>query len=106
VTRPGKWGNPFAIGEPVERGSDLWPYAMSAFGPQVQRAVRGFGFIKLLRAEDAVEAHWRWFVEQPNLMLTAERELGGRDLACWCKPGAPCHADFLLALANGWDEVP
>jgi len=27
-------------------------------------------------------------------------ELRGRDLACWCKPGAPCHADVLLEIAN------
>jgi Domain of unknown function (DUF4326) len=27
-------------------------------------------------------------------------ELGGRDLACWCRTG-PCHADVLLALAAG-----
>lgn len=26
--------------------------------------------------------------------------LAGRDLACWCKPGSPCHADILLQLAN------
>ncbi len=26
--------------------------------------------------------------------------LRGKNLACWCKPGAPCHADVLLALAN------
>lgn len=24
----------------------------------------------------------------------------GKNLACWCKPGAPCHADVLLELAN------
>lgn len=29
-----------------------------------------------------------------------QRDLGGKNLACWCKPGAPCHADVLLALAN------
>jgi hypothetical protein len=28
------------------------------------------------------------------------RELRGRNLACWCQPGTPCHADVLLALAN------
>jgi hypothetical protein len=28
------------------------------------------------------------------------RELAGKDLACWCKPDAPCHADVLLRLAN------
>lgn len=27
-------------------------------------------------------------------------ELRGKDLACWCKEGAPCHADILLELAN------
>lgn len=27
-------------------------------------------------------------------------ELGGRDLACWCPEGEPCHADVLLEIAN------
>lgn len=31
-------------------------------------------------------------------------ELRGKNLACWCKPGAPCHADVLLELAN--PELP
>jgi hypothetical protein len=26
--------------------------------------------------------------------------LRGKNLACWCKPGEPCHADVLLELAN------
>ena len=26
--------------------------------------------------------------------------LRGRDLACWCRLDAPCHADVLLNLAN------
>jgi hypothetical protein len=29
-----------------------------------------------------------------------KRELRGRDLACYCPLGAPCHADVLLAVAN------
>lgn len=29
--------------------------------------------------------------------LPAER---GRNLACWCAPDLPCHADVLLELAN------
>ena len=28
-------------------------------------------------------------------------ELAGKDLACWCAPSSPCHADTLLRLANG-----
>lgn len=33
----------------------------------------------------------------------AQRELGGRDLACYCPLDGPCHADVLLEVAN---EVP
>ncbi len=27
-------------------------------------------------------------------------ELAGRDLACWCPVGGPCHADVLIRIAN------
>ncbi len=27
--------------------------------------------------------------------------LRGKNLACWCGPGEPCHADVLLKIANG-----
>jgi Domain of unknown function (DUF4326) len=27
--------------------------------------------------------------------------LAGKDLACWCPPGAWCHGDVLLRWANG-----
>ena len=43
---------------------------------------------------------------QTNLRLEPERtsalldELRGKNLACWCKAGTPCHADVLLKLAN------
>lgn len=46
-------------------------------------------------AQDAVDA---FRANLPRgLDLSALR---GRNLACWCKPGAPCHADVLLELAN------
>ena len=28
------------------------------------------------------------------------KELSGKDLACWCPLGEPCHADVLLKIAN------
>ncbi|MFA4050644.1 DUF4326 domain-containing protein [Mycobacteroides chelonae] len=31
-------------------------------------------------------------------------ELAGRDLACWCPLGQPCHADVLLEIANSTTE--
>ena len=30
----------------------------------------------------------------------AKRELRGHDLCCYCEPGAACHADVLLRIAN------
>ena len=36
----------------------------------------------------------------PPSRSTIRAELGGHNLACWCKPGTPCHADTLLELAN------
>ena len=107
VTRPGKWGNPFVVGEPIKRDSDLWPYVIDLF-PGVDDPVFAgarFESVKLQRAEDVVEAHFRWFLEQPALMVTVEEELGGHDLACFCKPGTPCHADTLLIAARGWEDA-
>lgn len=28
------------------------------------------------------------------------QELRGKNLACWCKLGEPCHANVLLEIAN------
>ena len=35
----------------------------------------------------------------PN-RLDVKSQLRGKNLACWCKPGACCHADVLLEIAN------
>lgn len=72
VGRPTKWGNPFRRGE----GDD----------PQW-----------------AVSDYEQWLMEETagdKIRLAATRELRGHDLCCWCKPGAPCHADVLLRIAN------
>lgn len=37
----------------------------------------------------------------PALAARIRRDLTGRDLACWCPPDRPCHADLLLAVAAG-----
>jgi hypothetical protein len=48
-------------------------------------------------AAAAVAAYERYLDARPELVEAAVRELAGRDLACWCKPELPCHADVLLA---------
>jgi Domain of unknown function (DUF4326) len=52
------------------------------------------------RAE-AVARYRRYLADHPELAEAARRELAGKDLACWCKPGDLCHADVLLEVANG-----
>lgn len=92
VTRGTKWGNPYKAGEPITRDSDLWPYAAQL----VPGGAADLASFTMLRAEDVVTAYGWWFIEQPHLMLTVREELGGKDLACWCKIGAACHADWLI----------
>jgi hypothetical protein len=52
------------------------------------------------RAE-AVQLYREWLAGRPDLLAAARSELAGRDLACWCRPDEECHADVLLAVANG-----
>jgi hypothetical protein len=52
------------------------------------------------RAE-AVRLYQEHLLGDPGLIAAARAELAGRDLACWCTPGDTCHADVLLAIANG-----
>lgn len=90
VTRPGRWGNPY------------FPGCGLGFG--------GFD-------ENMLPVHWplrtpadalRHFYEYARLMKRDQpgeferyiAPLRGKSLACWCKPGDPCHADVLLELAN------
>jgi hypothetical protein len=43
---------------------------------------------------------WLGYAQQRALRAAIRRELRGKDLACWCRLGEPCHADVLLELAN------
>lgn len=80
VTRPSKWGNPFIVNPGVRPGSRI-----------------GAEYINVPTLEDAIEC-FREYVKINKLDLS---ELRGKNLACWCKLDAPCHADVLLELANG-----
>lgn len=70
VDRSTQWGNPFTV--------------TAAHGPD--EAVREFRGYVLGRLSNGT-----------GYPLAALR---GKNLACWCKLGAPCHADVLLELAN------
>lgn len=71
VSRPSKWGNPFPL--------------------------------KHYPAQVCVDRYRVWILG--NLWSgpsrhDARKELRGKNLACWCPIGSPCHADVLLEIAN------
>lgn len=92
VDRATRWGNPFAVGDPVGDGFSV-DYHLTA-----EQAVREFRYW--------LEGLLTVFPVYRRRAPTAEeirRELRGKNLACWCKPGEPCHADVLLRVAAGGD---
>jgi hypothetical protein len=84
VARPGRWGNPFRIGE-------QHPFA--------GRPMTRDDTIQLFRSwmTDVVLAA-EPFLDNPD--RDSIEVLRGHDLACWCPLDEPCHADVLLELAN------
>lgn len=84
VARPGKWGNPFALGELKTFVNDDDPTDIIVVVPFTRR--------------EAVDA-FRWLASQSK-HRAAIQALRGKNLACWCPLDAPCHADVLLELAN------
>lgn len=100
VDRTTKWGNPFAVGpgRTQEKCVDLYKKLLA-------------GFIPLLATPDykTLEAYLAFATANIS-------ELHGKNLACWCKLGTPCHADVLLEVAANervsdaairrlWDEA-
>ena len=58
-------------------------------------------------AAAAAVDHFRGYLSRnPALVQLAQAELTGLNLACWCSPHLPCHADVWLALVNHEREEP
>jgi hypothetical protein len=85
VGRPSKWGNPFRIHYLCKSPSGA-----------------------LVNSMDAAEAvrHYKQLIVPELFLANLRMELGGRNLACWCAIGQPCHADVLLDLANPAAKPP
>lgn len=84
VTRTTIWGNGFSVGS-VSR--HLCPD-----GRRVKT-------IEVATVEEAIHRYRRGLLKGKRRMALLHT-LRGKNLACNCKPGAPCHADVLLELAN------
>jgi hypothetical protein len=56
---------------------------------------------KVSAKQTVAQAIERFRCEMPDFTREAARaQLAGRNLACFCKLGEPCHADVLLEIAN------
>lgn len=86
VDRSTKWGNPFRAGY-----HDTAENCAYRFKQLVSTGIvdKSFDFFCLDEQHDTLD------IVQLDL-----HELRGKNLACWCKIGEPCHADELLKLAN------
>jgi hypothetical protein len=95
VSRPSKWGNPFRV---VAVGGGFWT-VVDDNGVDYREPSTGWA--------DKSYAAWKavsLFVMDFRLELAPYpplEELRGHDLACYCPLDQPCHADYLLAAANG-----
>jgi len=81
VDRSTPWGNPFRVGTDGTAEECL---------AALERLLTG----KACRATCAALRAYRDYVHAHIA------DLRGKNLACWCKPGAPCHAELLLQMAN------
>lgn len=89
VGRPTRWGNPWIVGETwTNKARHEWnPYAGTA--KRVEVTPENCLTFFRIHAETKFRLQIDWL-----------EPLRGKDLACWCKEGSPCHADILLELAN------
>jgi hypothetical protein len=85
VSRPSKWGNPYKLSD--------YPSAM----PMNQRSAHAIDCFRRLLLGQIAEPR----VALPFTVEDVRSELAGKDLACWCRLSDACHADVLLAVANG-----
>jgi hypothetical protein len=85
VSRPGRWGNPWSVQEVGSAAEAVRRFRGATCG-----FMSNGSFCK-------PQAHPLSFIGR---IISDVGELRGKNLACWCKIGSPCHADVLLEMAN------
>ena len=101
VARPGKWGNMFVVWCNDE---GMWTVSRSGchYAPDSNTKASASALaVKLYREFVTPEGpqHFRgaWPPPTPTDII---RDLRGKNLACFCGIGDPCHGDVLLEIAN------
>ena len=97
VTRPTFFGNPFFIDgwHSIGNGKAGGYSRMSCW--KEEHAGPSYEFCG--DNEKAVELYERYMKLYP-LSEKNKAQLRGKNLACWCPIGQPCHADVLLKIVN------
>ena len=91
VDRTTSYGNPWRIGEPIDTAMvKRWGWQIS---PEGKRHVCGC-------AKEAVAKFAHALLWDVAIHDSVRAKLGGKNLACWCKPDEFCHATPLLVIAN------
>lgn len=90
VDRSSRWGNPFRADDAYVAGPGGKELGLKPF-EKIGAAGAVHAFRTLMSTNMRME---------PVKTRALLEQLRGKNLACWCKPGAPCHADVLLELAN------
>ncbi len=98
VDRSTGFGNPFPVVKSISmsmgKATDVW--IVGTFeGPNMWLCDTEAEATDL-----AVKAYRSWIAVQSGLRDRAQLALRGKNLACWCRLGKPCHADVLLEIAN------
>ncbi len=96
VARPRKFGNPFTAVKAREIG-----YVRRHDTVEDAQTFLAGCFREWL-ADNSVKMWWQGEESEKRraAIITNLLTLRGKNLACWCRPGMPCHADVLLELAN------
>jgi len=90
VGRPTVWGNPWRP-EDAKAYNPFWNAR-----ERVQWAVNQY----LRDAQQRMLIHYDLSERAAIPLGDVPAFLRGRDLVCWCPLTAPCHADYLLEIAN------
>lgn len=91
VTRPGPYGNSHTVAAAREAGYKGTDDQMAQWCVDLFR--RDWTHALLCAKRDST----------PPMPFGKPVYLGtlkGKNLACWCKPGSPCHADVLLEIVE------
>lgn len=79
VSRPGKFGNPFKTADEFRQALDLY---LNGYIDFFSALTNDYQYDRIIDIAENLE------------------QLRGKDLACWCGPDKPCHADVLIEFAN------